>query len=318
MVGFMKSVKNMFGIKDGGGVAGGVGSLDDFLSELPQQLGFDVRFVRAEKEGSAYHYEVEGEEADSFLGANTEMLDALAHVCMRVLRRNEGLSNAPAEEGENVFRVTFDAKGFRDKKAQELKDLAAAQRQKVIDSGGKPSYIKALGPSERKIIHTTLADLGEVTSESIGRGNFKRIRVKLKDDSQFRREVEASAEDNGDGGDGVGPRRNNNNNRSGGGGGQQRGGRNNNNNRGGGSGGSGRGGRGGGRNFAGGSGGGQQRGGGRFGGENGGFRGPSDINSQGNYASNDAVEDVVDDNIGNRLAPGEEPVFPYTGDKPSS
>ena len=204
---------------------------------------------------------------------------------MRVLRRTEGVSNAPVEEGqENVFRVTFDAAGFRDKKAAELKELAAAQRQRVIETGGKPSYIRALGPADRKIIHTHLAELGEVTSESIGRGNFKRIRVRLKDDSQYKVARPARAEgaegEGAQGGEGGGMRRN----RFGGGrSGFHRGGR---------------------------------RGGGR--GENRGRRpynnAERDLNGEinGNVAPDlDMYQDDnnIDDNIGNRLAPGESSPF---------
>jgi hypothetical protein len=214
---------------------------------------------------------------DSFLGDNCEMLDALAHLSMRVLRRNEGLSNAPAAEGAEALRVTFDCAGFRDKKAQELRELASAQRDKVIESGGKPAYIRALGPSERKIIHTALADLGEVTSESIGRGNFKRIRVKLKDDSQFRREPEARQ-----------PRMDGE-----GGGGQQ-------------------------RSANGGGGGGRGRRGGRGGRGRGPGQGGGNYNNGGEVNGNVARDernyevDAPDDNIGNRLRPGEEPAFRYT------
>lgn len=283
MVGFMKSIKNVFGIKGEEISAEGL-DLDQFLQELPAQMGYDVQFRRVETDNGEIHYEVEGPEMDSFLGSNCEMLDALAHVSMRVLRRKEGFSNAKVgEEGESTFRVTFDADGFRQEKADELKELAESQRQKVLDSGGKPAYIKALGPSERKIIHTHLADLGEVTSESIGRGNFKRIRIKLVDGSSYRKEG-VSAE----GGDGSGSRRSSRGGRGNG--------RGNGSRRGGGPSRGGRGGRGGGRG----------RGGPR-----------EDVN--GNLIRNEQ-DDLPPDNIGNRLAPGEEPIFSYNSeaDKPNS
>jgi len=199
---------------------------------------------------------------------------------MRVLRRNEGASNTPGSESGESFRVSFDAGGFRESKAQELKSLAAEQRQRVIDSGGKPAYIKALGPSERKIIHTHLAELGDVTSESIGRGTFKRIRVRIKDDSPFKkalpegeRDVEAGSVDESaprmdrpqrrPSGPGRGDSR-------GGRGGHQRGGRNN----------------------------GPRR-----------FR-SGDQNSQ-NFSRDNSS---VDDNVGNRLAPGERPIYGYASE----
>jgi predicted RNA-binding protein Jag len=271
MVGFVKSALNLLGLnaqkKEGAEVSvESTQRLEDFLNDLPGNLGMNIKFVRRnDKSDPGLHYDVEGEDSNDLLGQNCEVLDALSHICMRVLRKSEGLSNTPVTEGIENYRVTFDAADFRSKKTQELKDMAAEHRQKVIDSGGKPSYIRALSPSDRKVIHTTLAELGEVTSESIGKGNFKRIRIKLKDDSQFKKEPPARNFNRAEGG---APNGNG-----------QRGGRRNNN----------RGGRGG-RNFR---------------------KDNRAPNRDYNGNTDQAFEpsDNVDDNIGNRLRPGESHIF---------
>jgi len=270
MVGFMKSALNLFGLKGKEGVTD-VG-LEEFLNQLPEQMGYSVSFKRSEGDDKGYYFEVDGEEVDSFLGDSSDMLDALAHISMRVLRKTEGLANAPTGESQDMLRVIFDSRGFRDKKTKELQEFAAAQRQKVIDSGGKPAYIPALGPSERKVVHTHLADLGEVLSESIGRGNFKRIRVRLKEDSTFRKPQEPRANgqmQHAGGGGGRGPRGNNRSN----GGGRGRG----------------------------------PRGGGQHQGQ---FVRPQ---HEGNHFVPVNEDSQMDDNIGNRLRPGEEPLFKYSG-----
>lgn len=288
MVGFMKSALNLLGIKKDGAASSEGISLDEFLTALPQHMGFDITFTKKDDGERGLYYEVEGSEVDSFLGESSEMLDALSHVGMRVLRKSEGIANAPAAEGQEGPRLTFDSKGFRERKAIELKEFASEQRQKVIDSGGKPAYIPALGPSERKIIHTHLSELGEVLSESIGRGNFKRIRVKLKEDSPHRRAPEPRAE----GSEGAPVQRNaegGGGNNHGGGGRGRRGGR--------GRGGQQRGGRGGGQGH------GQARRGG-----GGGFR---NHEANGNEIRTEADRSYVDDNIGNRLRPGEKSLFAF-------
>lgn len=285
MVGFIKSALNALGLK---GKDGGANiSLEEFLNEMPRSMGFDVSFKKVDSEEKGLHFEVQGDEVDSFVGDSSDMLDALAHISMRVLRRSEGLANAPSEEGQEGLRVVFDSQGFRERKRTELQELAASQRQKVIETGGKPAYIPALGPSERKIIHTYLADLGEVVSESIGRGNFKRIRLRLKEDSPHRRAPEPRAEGEGQSqpqgqqaqgrGNGGGGNRSRGPRGNGGGGGRSRGPRGN----------------GGGRS--------QQRQGG----------GGNRYSEPGNEFN--TTEPVIDDNIGNRLRPGEEPVFKYSG-----
>lgn len=277
MVGFMKSALNLLGIKKDGDVPA-VG-LEDFLQTLPGLMGYDIRFKKEEREGRP-HYELEGSDVESLLADCPNILEAFSHISMRIVRKGEGASNTPQTEGEGMgaFFVSFDAGGFRDRKNVELRELAANQRQKVIDAGGKPAYISALSPAERKVIHTHLLELGDVVSESIGKGNFKRIRVRLKDDSPHRRaRPQGQGHSNGGGGGERGERGNSNRrggrggrNRNGGGAGKNFGGPNHNNNR--------------------------------------GPSGSPGSEVNGNRVAVDNDSDV-DDNIGNRLKPGEENPF---------
>lgn len=264
MVGFMKSALNLLGIKKDGDTAAAVG-LDDFLQTLPELMGYDISFKKEERDGRP-HFEIIGSDVEELLQECPNILEALSHVSMRIVRKGEGASNTPqsegGSEGMSAYFVSFDAGGFKDRKNAELKKLAAEQRQKVLDNGGKPAYISALSPAERKVIHTHLLELGDVVSESIGKGNFKRIRVRLKDDSPLRKQ----RPQNNFGGGGErsqGPRR-------------------------GGRGGNGRNRR---KDFGAPN---PNRGPGR---EVDGNRLPSDLDSD------------IDDNIGNRLAPGEESPF---------
>jgi spoIIIJ-associated protein len=180
----VKSALNLFGISKEEEVQGVV-NLDEFLDGLPRVMGYDIQFDRHQKDDGSHHIEVKGEEVMSMLGENTQILDALAHISMRVLRKQEGLANKAIEEGTDLskYRVTVDAEGFRDRHYEGLKKIAEDAREKVISNNGRPTYIPALSPSERRVIHTHLATLGEVTSESIGNGTYKRIRVKLINDT---------------------------------------------------------------------------------------------------------------------------------------
>jgi predicted RNA-binding protein Jag len=276
MAGFMKSALNLFGIGKEGveSVEGSTAvadykdmSLETFLEEVVSLMGYSVKFSAKGTDGGLSAFEIEGEEVEEFLGDSSEMLEALAHLSMRFQRKKAGLSNEAGAETTGDFRVSFDAGDFRQRKTDGLRDLAAQKRQKVLDAGGKPAYINALGPAERKVIHTALTELGDVVSESIGNGYFKRIRVRLINDTRSARP---------EGGGGGGGRR-----EGGGGGGRGR-----------------RGGRGGGR-------------GGRGGGGGGGPRPAGEPN--GNVLPTENF-DSVDDNIGNRLKPGEEPIFGFSSD----
>jgi predicted RNA-binding protein Jag len=270
MAGFMKSALKALGLNKESGAPTDSMDLNEFLAEIASLSGFDIEFQASENNGSGTVYEITGTDAEEFLGNSSEMLEALAHISMRFQRRRAGVSNEPGAETSSEHRVSFDAGSFRERKTQELRDLAESKRQKVIEASGKPAYINALGPAERKVIHTYITETGDMVSESIGSGYFKRIRIRHKDDTR----AEAGPRGNGgggrrSGGQGRGPRGN--------GGGGRRGG------------GQGRGPRG-------------NRGGDNFnrGGE-----------PNGNVVTSERTYDDVDDNIGNRLAPGEEPLFSF-------
>ncbi len=275
MAGFMKSAMNLFGIKKGDGAPALDMSLQEFLEEVANLAGFNVEFSMdgepSEEEGTKF--EISGEDAEEFLGNNTEMLESLAHLAMRFQRRTV----AAADDGETRnLRVTFDSGDFRKEKNQRLHDLAESKRKKVIDNEGKPAYINALGPSERKIIHTYITETQDVVSESIGSGYFKRIRIRMKDDT--RKHSDNEGRRGGRGGNGGGNR----NSRRGG-----------------------KGGSGPGRGRNGGSGGGNRH------------NGNSDRPNQevnGNVLAPENEYDEVDENIGNKLKPGEEPIFSFDVD----
>lgn len=282
MAGFMKSALNLFGIgKEGASSPASSMELEEFLKEVAKFSGYDLSFSKKSSDAEGTTYDIIGDEAEEFLGPNSEMLEALAHLSMRFQRRKTGLSNEAGTTDGQEFRIRFDSGDFRDRKIQELRDLAANKRDKVKENNGKPTYINALGPAERKVIHTFITETGDMVSESIGSGYFKRIRIRLKDD---RRPEGAAAngaprEGNREGNRGDNHRRGGQQNRGG-----PRGGRpqnnNNNNNRGP-------------RQF-------NRSGGNAFKGE-----------PNGNVVPREVEHNEVDDNIGNRLAPGESPAFSF-------
>ena len=275
----MKSAMNLLGIKKGEGDAPALDmSLEEFLAEVVNLAGFDVEFSQVgehtEEEGTKF--EISGDEAEAFLGNNTEMLESLSHLSMRFQRRIFAASSEGSEGITKNLRVTFDSGDFRTEKVQGLHDLAESKRKKVLDNEGKPAYINALGPSERKAIHTYITETEDMVSESIGSGYFKRIRIRLKDDTRNH-----SDNDGRRGGRGGNRGRNNNNGNRGG----NRGGR------------------------------GPRTGGGRGGNRDGNREGghpTQEVN--GNVVAPEVSFNEADENIGNKLAPGEESIFSFDVD----
>jgi spoIIIJ-associated protein len=76
------------------------------------------------------------------------------------------------------FDIEVDCDGFLDASAKELKDLAEKLKVHVLEKGS-PSYVRALPPRDRKIVHRYLAEDGRVKSQSVGEGFCKKIKISL-------------------------------------------------------------------------------------------------------------------------------------------
>lgn len=203
MVSIMKSALNLFGLNK---EEAQYGDLNAFLEGFAKKTGYDVFFDRVEnaEDSTATQFEIKGSETEDFLGKDTEVLDALGHLCMRVNRKINKINSPDAStsaeekapEDRVDLRVIFDSNGFRERRYKELEEIANDCKKKVLDNEGRPTYLAALGPAERKVIHTTVAEMEEVVSESIGNGYFKRLRIKSANDTRRRRDNNRSGSTN--------------------------------------------------------------------------------------------------------------------------
>ena len=75
--------------------------------------------------------------------------------------------------------MVCDAQSFRATREAELRAMAkhAAER---VRSTGSPFIFGAMTANERRIIHLTLGDDGDLYTESIGEGLARKLRVSLK------------------------------------------------------------------------------------------------------------------------------------------
>ncbi len=72
--------------------------------------------------------------------------------------------------------VHVDCDGFMEASAQDLRDLAEKLKSHVLEKG-TPSYVRALPPRERKVVHRYLAEDTRVKSQSVGEGFCKKIKI---------------------------------------------------------------------------------------------------------------------------------------------
>ncbi len=110
-----------------------------------------------------------GEGADVLLRRKGEALDALQVIVNAVFRRDA--------RGERHFVV--DALGFRKGKDAELRQMARFLMEKTKTTGA-PQEMGPLNPYARRIVHLTVAEDAELSSESMGDAFLKSIVISRK------------------------------------------------------------------------------------------------------------------------------------------
>jgi spoIIIJ-associated protein len=113
-------------------------------------------------------------------GTNDQILSLL------IGRRGETLASlqllvnlAVAKQTGHHERIIVDAEGYRARREDNLRAMAQRVAAQVRRSGS-PIMLEAMPPNERRIIHMALAESQDVSTESTGEGDQRRVVISLK------------------------------------------------------------------------------------------------------------------------------------------
>jgi spoIIIJ-associated protein len=145
--------------------------------------GFDLDYdLQTTEEG--FSVNLRGSDAGAVTDKEGLLLDAFQIFLKRMLQ-----NRLP----EHKIDLQVDCDGFLESSSKELRDLADKLKTFVLQKGGS-SYVRALPPRERKVVHRHLADDQRVKSQSIGDGFCKKIRISLSTEAAPRRERSPESE----------------------------------------------------------------------------------------------------------------------------
>ncbi len=129
----------------------------EFLTKLFTYLNIEVE-ISAEEQENLITITLSSEKTSSLIGYRGEILDSL-----------QTLAGAIANKGrENYRRVIVNCENYREKREDTLKALAVKLADKAVAKGRKIK-LEPMNPFERRIIHSTLADREDITTESEGK-----------------------------------------------------------------------------------------------------------------------------------------------------
>lgn len=147
--------------------------IDGFLGATLQAAGFeleydiqDVQSVDGDFETPDVVVKFTGPDVDLLLSNRAELLLALEHVTMEMLRM-------PSEDHS---RISFDANDYRLLRIEELR-LSAQTAAEKVKRTGQPFRFNPMNSRERRVIHLALRSETEVRSESLGSGPQRQVIV---------------------------------------------------------------------------------------------------------------------------------------------
>jgi len=139
-----------------------------FVQQVTAAMGLALTADR-EETGDNVRFNFSGEGADVLLRRKGEALDALQVIVNTAFRRDA--------RGERHYII--DALDYRKGKDAELRQMARFLIGKV-KLNGAPQEIGPLNPYARRLVHLTVAEDDQVTSESVGDAFLKTVIISKK------------------------------------------------------------------------------------------------------------------------------------------
>jgi spoIIIJ-associated protein len=144
-------------------------SLIDFISSVIRKMGYEATVEIMFREEKKLGIRLNSPNSSILIGRKGKNLDAL-----------QLLANVYSGKlGHEEIRIILDSENYRIRREESLVRLAYTTADKVRTSRSSV-LLEPMNPFERRLIHTTLNDIGDVETKSEGDGLFKQVRVFYK------------------------------------------------------------------------------------------------------------------------------------------
>ena len=134
-------------------------AVSNFLKNLMKVFPLDLRYQIKKKDQLVYVI-FDGEDRKLLLKNDGALLLAIQHILNKI----------------SPIKVQVDCEFFRRRKEKKLKELALQLAQKVQETG-EEEILDLMNPYERRIIHIVVNQIPGLTTESLGDGFLKKVRI---------------------------------------------------------------------------------------------------------------------------------------------
>jgi spoIIIJ-associated protein len=130
--------------------------LQEVLEEIGDALGVEAEVI-VEASGEDLDAKFVGEDVAPLIGHHGATLDAIQHLAYRIAFRGS----------ESRGRVSVDAGGYRERRAETLRGVADQAAESAVRDGA-PVALDAMSALERKVVHEHLKGRHDVETYSEG------------------------------------------------------------------------------------------------------------------------------------------------------
>jgi spoIIIJ-associated protein len=129
--------------------------LDKILSLLPLEIKYQIK-----RKNDMIYLIFEGEDKNFLLRKDGSLLQAFQHILNKI----------------SPQKVQADCEFYRKRKEKQLREYAQHIAHHVHETG-KDEILDMMNPYERRIVHIAVNQISGTTTESIGNGFLKRIKI---------------------------------------------------------------------------------------------------------------------------------------------
>ena len=140
-----------------------------FTKKVIEGMGYDAEVAVVFREDRKLGLRIDSDHASIIIGKKGKNLDSL-----------QLLVNVYAGRvGRDDVRVILDSENYRIRREESLVRLAYDTAEQVRKTR-QSVLLEPMNPFERRIVHTTLNDIVDVTTKSEGEGLYKQVRVHFR------------------------------------------------------------------------------------------------------------------------------------------
>ena len=139
--------------------------LTEFVAGVVERMGYSAQVSIVNREDGKILLDIDSGNSAILIGRKGKNLDAL-----------QLLTNVYSGRLIGGPKVVLDTENYRARREELLRKMAIKSADVVRRSGGS-ELLEPMNPFERRLIHTTLNDMEDVTTESEGEGLYRQVRV---------------------------------------------------------------------------------------------------------------------------------------------